>query len=113
MGATLKPSRSRSKLIEAAETNAERLGIVSEDMEESSRSAEARKRKAGEMQMLTLNVPRDRYEEYKRLFGGAGYSLAKGTRMCLDFIYRAIQSGDLDLTESGIRESASSRLERK
>lgn len=113
MGATLKPSKSQSRLIEAAESNAARLGIVSEDMEESARSAESRKKKAREMQMLTLNVPRDRYEEYKRLFGGSGYSLAKGTRMCLDYIYRAIQSGDLELTESGIRESASSRLERK
>lgn len=113
MGATLKPGKPRSKLMEAAESNAERLEIVSQDMEESSRTAESRKRKAGEMQMLTLNVPRDRYDEYKRLFGGAGYSLAKGTRMCLDYIFRAIQAGDLELTESGIRESASFRLKRK
>ena len=113
MGATLKPGRSRSVLAEAAEANAEKLGIVSEDMEESARAAEAGKKKAGEMQMLTLNVPRNRYEEYKKLFGGSGYSLAKGTRMCLDFVDRAIQSGELELTESGIRETAASRLGRK
>lgn len=77
------------------------------------KSAETRKEKSKEVQMLTLNVPRNQYDEYKKLFGSSGYSLAKGTRMCLDYIYREIKYGNLELTESGLRETLSSRMNRK
>lgn len=113
MAATLKPGKRRDGLSEAAEANSKILEAVSGDMAEKSGNAESRRKKAAENQMLTLNVPKDRYDEYKRLFGGAGYSLAKGTRMCLDYIYREILSGRLELTESGLRETLSSRIGRK
>ena len=82
-------------------------------MAEEKKSEETKKEKSKDVQMLTLNVPRNQYDEYKKLFGSSGYSLAKGTRMCLDYIYREIMNGNMELTESGLRETVSSRLARK
>lgn len=113
MAGTLKPSKSQIELQKAAEASAEKLNIVSQEMVQETKTVETKKEKAKDVQMMTLNVSRNQYDEYKKLFGGAGYSLAKGTRMCLDYIYREIQLGNLELTESGLRETVSSRLARK
>lgn len=110
MAATLKP---KAQLQKAAEEAAEKLNAVSREMAEEIKSSESKKEKSKEQQLLTLNVSKSQYEGYKKLFGGAGYSLAKGTRMCLDYVYREIESGKLELTESGLRETLSSRLNRK
>lgn len=113
MAGTLKPSKSQAELQAAAVAGTEKLNIIAQNMAEVTQKAETKKEKAKEVQMLTVNIPKSHYEEYKKLFGGSGYSLAKGTRMCLDYIYREIMDGRLELTESGLRETLSSRLTRK
>ena len=110
---TLKPSKAQLDLQKAGEASVERLNIVSQEMAEKQKSQETKKEKSKDVQMLTLNVPKNQYDEYKKLFGSSGYSLAKGTRMCLDYIYREILNGNLELTESGLRETVSARLSRK
>lgn len=113
MPATLKPSKNQAALQQAATASAEKLSIISQEMAEETKTAQTKQKKAKEVQMLTLNVPREQYDTYKKLFGAAGYSLAKGTRMCLDYVYREIQSGNLELTESGLRETLAARLAAK
>ena len=113
MAGTLKPSKSQLELQAAAAAGTEKLNIVSQNMAEEKKSEETKKEKSKDVQMLTLNVPRNQYDEYKKLFGSSGYSLAKGTRMCLDYIYREIMNGNMELTESGLRETVLSRLARK
>ena len=110
---TLKPSKAQLDLQKAGEASVERLNKVSQEMAEKQKSQETKKEKSKDVQMLTLNVPKNQYDEYKKLFGSSGYSLAKGTRMCLDYIYREILNGNLELTESGLRETVSARLSRK
>lgn len=112
MGSTLKPSKSQIELQSAAASGVQKLNIVSQNMAEEVNTEETKKEKSKEVQMLTLNVPKNQYDEYKKLFGSSGYSLAKGTRMCLDYIYREIKNGNLELTESGLRESVSARINR-
>ena len=46
------------------------------------------------------------------MFGAAGYSFSKGTRMILDYIYSEVQSGNIEIRESGIKQTLSARVGR-
>ena len=46
------------------------------------------------------------------MFGSAGYSFSKGTRMILDYIYSEIQNGNIELRESGIKQTLAARVGR-
>ena len=68
--------------------------------------------KSKKEQLVNFKLPIDKYEEYKKMFGAEGFSFSKGNRMCLDYILREIRDGNLELTESGFRKTASGRVGR-
>lgn len=73
---------------------------------------EVKTEKSKKEQLVNFKLPIDKYEEYKKMFGAEGFSFSKGNRMCLDFILREIRDGNLELTESGFRKTASGRVGR-
>ena len=52
------------------------------------------------------------YEELKKVFGGAGYSFAQGSRMTFDYILSEIADGNIEIRESGFRKTLSARVGR-
>ena len=81
----------------------QRVQAVTEDMVEEKKEVEAKKEPSKEEQLVNFKLPKSKYEEYKKMFGSAGYSFSKGTRMILDYIYSEIQNGNIELRESGKR----------
>lgn len=90
----------------------QRVSAVAEDMVEEKKEVETRKEPSKEEQLVNFKLPKSKYEEYKKMFGAAGYSFSKGTRMILDYIYSEVQSGNIEIRESGIKQSLSARVGR-
>ena len=90
----------------------QRVSAVAEDMVEEKKEVETRKEPSKEEQLVNFKLPKSKYEEYKKMFGAAGYSFSKGTRMILDYIYSEVQSGNIELRESGIKQTLSARVGR-
>ena len=90
----------------------QRVSAVAEDMVEEKKEVETRKEPSKEEQLVNFKLPKSKYEEYKKMFGAAGYSFSKGTRMILDYIYSEVQSGNIEIRESGIKQTLSSRVGR-
>ena len=90
----------------------QRVSAVAEDMVEEKKEVETRKEPSKEEQLVNFKLPKSKYEEYKKMFGSAGYSFSKGTRMILDYIYSEVQSGNIELRESGIKQTLSARVGR-
>jgi predicted porin len=90
----------------------QRVSAVAEDMVEEKREVETRKEPSKEEQLVNFKLPKSKYEEYKKMFGAAGYSFSKGTRMILDYIYSEVQSGNIEIRESGIKQTLSARVGR-
>ena len=106
---TIKPSVA---ITEGISDFKERANAISQDMTEETKKEEVKVEKSKEEQLVNFKLPKNKYEEYKKLFGAEGFSFAKGNRMCLDFILREIKDGNLELTESGFRKTLSSRVGR-
>lgn len=87
-----------------------RANAIAQDMAEEKKKEEVKVEKSKKEQLVNFKLPIDKYEEYKKLFGAEGFSFAKGNRMCLDYILREIRDGNLELTESGFRKTASGRI---
>ena len=77
---------------------------------EETKKEEVKAEKSKEEQLVNFKLPKNKYEEYKKLFGAEGFLFAKGNRMCLDFILREIKDGNLELTESGFRKTLTARI---
>ncbi len=90
----------------------QRVSAVAEDMVEEKKEVETRKEPSKEEQLVNFKLPKSKYEEYKKMFGAAGYSFSKGTRMILDYIYSEIQNGNIELRESGIKQTLAARVGR-
>ncbi len=90
----------------------QRFSAVAEDMDEEKKEVETRKEPSKEEQLVNFKLPKSKYEEYKKMFGAAGYSFSKGTRMILDYIYSEVQCGNIEIRESGIKQSLSARVGR-
>ena len=90
----------------------QRVSAVAEDMIEEKKEVETRKEPSKEEQLVNFKLPKSKYEEYKKMFGAAGYSFSKGTRMILDYIYSEVQSGNIEIRESGIKQTLSARVGR-
>lgn len=90
----------------------QRFSAVAEDMDEEKKEIETRKEPSKEEQLVNFKLPKSKYEEYKKMFGAAGYSFSKGTRMILDYIYSEVQCGNIEIRESGIKQSLSARVGR-
>lgn len=90
----------------------QRVSAVAEDMVEEKKEVETRKEPSKEEQLVNFKLPKSKYEEYKKMFGAAGYSFSKGTRMILDYIYSEVQCGNIEIRESGIKQSLSARVGR-
>ncbi len=90
----------------------QRVSAVGEDMVEEKKEAETRKEPSKEEQLVNFKLPKSKYEEYKKMFGAAGYSFSKGTRMILDYIYSEVQSGNIEIRESGIKQTLVARVGR-
>ena len=88
----------------------QRVSAVAEDMVEEKKEVETRKEPSKEEQLVNFKLPKSKYEEYKKMFGAAGYSFSKGTRMILDYIYSEVQSGNIEIRESGIKQTLSARV---
>ena len=88
----------------------QRVSAVAEDMVEEKKEVETRKEPSKEEQLVNFKLPKSKYEEYKKMFGAAGYSFSKGTRMILDYIYSEVQNGNIEIRESGIKQSLSVRV---
>lgn len=88
----------------------QRVSAVAEDMVEEKKEVETRKEPSKEEQLVNFKLPKSKYEEYKKMFGAAGYSFSKGTRMILDYIYSEIQIGSIELRESGIKQTLTARV---
>lgn len=108
MAGTIKPSQTQKKVSEIMS----RVKAVDQDMHEETQVVEKKKEKSKELQLVNFNLPKDKYEEYKKLFGAEGFSFARGNRMVLDYVMREIQEGNLELTESGFRKTLSARVSR-
>ena len=79
---------------------------------EEKKEVETRKEPSKEEQLVNFKLPKSKYEEYKKMLGAAGYSFSKGTRMILDYIYSEVQSGNIEIRESGIKQTLSARVGR-
>ena len=90
----------------------QRVSAVAEDMVEEKKEVETRKEPSKEEQLVNFKLPKSKYEEYKKMFGAAGYSFSKGTRMILDYIESEVQSGNSEIRESGIKQTLSARVGR-
>ena len=90
----------------------QRVSAVAEDMVEEKKEVETRKEPSKEEQLVNFKLPKSKYEEYKKMFGAAGYSVSKGTRMILDYMYSEVQSGNIEIRESGIKQSLAARVGR-
>ena len=90
----------------------QRDSAVAEDMVEEKKEVETRKEPSKEEQLVNFKLPKSKYEEYKKMFGAAGYSFSKGTRMILDYIYSEVQNGNIEIRESGIKQTLSARVGR-
>ena len=90
----------------------QRVSAVAEDMVEEKKEVETRKEPSKEEQLVNFKLPKSKYEEYKKMFGAAGYSFSKGTRMILDYIYSEVQNGNIELRESGIKQTLAARVGR-
>ena len=90
----------------------QRVQAVADDMVEEKKEVEAKKEPSKEEQLVNFKLPKSKYEEYKKMFGAAGYSFSKGTRMILDYIYSEVQSGNIEIRESGIKQTLSARVGR-
>lgn len=88
----------------------QRVSAVAEDMVEEKKEVETRKEPSKEEQLVNFKLPKSKYEEYKKMFGAAGYSFSKGTRMILDYIYSEVQNGNIEIRESGIKQTLSARV---
>lgn len=108
MAGTIKPSQTQKNVSEIMS----RVKAVDQDMHEETQVVEKKKEKSKELQLVNFNLPKDKYEEYKKLFGAEGFSFARGNRMVLDYVMREIQEGNLELTESGFRKTLSARVSR-
>lgn len=100
-----------SELVSSGATDfAEKMKAVTQNMVEETKVEEEKKVKEKEVQLVNFNLPKAKYEEYKKMFGAEGFSFARGTRMVLDFVLREIQDGNLELTESGFRKTLLSKV---
>ena len=90
----------------------QRVQAVAEDMEEEKKEAETKREPSKEEQLVNFKLPKSKYEEYKKMFGSAGYSFSKGTRMILDYIYSEVENGNIEIRESGIKQTLTSRVGR-
>ncbi len=106
---TIKPS---SAIADGISDFKERANAISQDMTEETKKEEVKAEKSKKEQLVNFKLPIDKYEEYKKMFGAEGFSFSKGNRMCLDYILREIRDGNLELTESGFRKTASGRVGR-
>lgn len=106
---TIKPS---SAIADGISDFKERANAISQDMTEETKKEEVKVEKSKKEQLVNFKLPIDKYEEYKKMFGAEGFSFSKGNRMCLDYILREIRDGNLELTESGFRKTASGRVGR-
>lgn len=111
MAGTIKPSV-KSEMQKNASAVMERVKAVDQVMNEDVQAVEDKKEKSKDLQLVNFNLPKDKYEEYKKMFGAAGFTFARGNRMVLDYILREIQDGNLELTESGFRKTLSARVGR-
>jgi len=106
---TIKPREAISEGI--SDFNA-RAKAISQEMTEEVKKEEVKSENAKKEQLVNFKLPKSKYEEYKKMFGAAGYSFSKGTRMILDYIYSEIQNGNIELRESGIKQTLSARVGR-
>jgi len=90
----------------------QRVQAVAEDMDEEKKEAKIKKEPSKEEQLVNFKLPKSKYEEYKKMFGSAGYSFSKGTRMILDYIYSEVENGNIEIRESGIKQTLTSRVGR-
>lgn len=106
---TIKPS---TIISEGVLDVSEKMKAVSSDMNAEIKAEKTKDIKSKEEQLVNFKLPKDKYEEYKKMFGAAGFSFSKGNRMVLDFILREIKDGTLELTESGFRKTTLGRVGR-
>ena len=106
---TIKPS---TIISEGVLDVSEKMKAVSSDMTAEIKAEKTKDIKSKEEQLVNFKLPKDKYEEYKKMFGAAGFSFSKGNRMVLDFILREIKDGTLELTESGFRKTTLGRVGR-
>ncbi len=111
MPGTIKPSQ-KTELQKNASAVMERVRAVDEVMSEETHAVEEKKEKSKDVQLVNFNLPKDKYEEYKKMFGAAGFTFARGNRMVLDYVLREIKDGNIELTESGFRKTLSARVGR-
>ena len=111
MAGTIKPSK-KTEMEKNASAVMNRVKAVDQVMNEEVHAVEEKKEKAKDLQLVNFNLPKDKYEDYKKMFGAAGFTFARGNRMVLDYILREIQDGNLELTESGFRKTLSARVGR-
>ena len=104
--------KSNKELMNEAATEAlkDTLSVV-QDMKETEET-QTKKERSNELQTVNFNMSKSMYEELKKLFGGAGYSFAQGSRMTFDYILSEIADGNIELRESGYRKTLSARVGR-
>lgn len=100
----------KARTEDSASAVLQRVQAVADDMVEEKKEVEAKKEPSKEEQLVNFKLPKSKYEEYKKMFGSAGYSFSKGTRMILDYIYSEIQNGNIELRESGIKQTLAARV---
>ncbi|MBQ5472692.1 MAG: hypothetical protein IKJ59_13625 [Clostridia bacterium] len=84
---------------------------VVQDMTEV-KETQTKKERNNETQAVNFNMSKSMYEELKKVFGGAGYSFAQGSRMTFDYILSEIADGNIEIRESGFRKTLSARVGR-
>lgn len=94
------------KSSEGFEKTSETLKAIGKEAEAEKVEREEKKADSKKTQVATVVFSLDDYIEYKKIFGGEGYSFAQGTRMILDFMRREMKDGTLELTQSGFRKNS-------
>lgn len=91
---------------ESAKKALSNLKAVTSDMGSEIKEQEEKVENSKKTQLVNLNINKEKYDSYKKMFGAQGYTFAQGNRMVLDFIQRELKDGYLELTESGFRKTS-------
>lgn len=81
---------------------AKKLNVIADDIQAKENDLKTQQAKKTVQKQVNFRITEAEYDEYSRFFGGNGVSMSAGLRMCVDYIFRQAEMGNLVLAKSGI-----------
>lgn len=109
MGTISKSKKSREvEELQEASKETEKILNIGEAVQE--REEEEKNQDLKKLHLVNFKLPYGDFLKYKNLFGGNGYSFSQGNRMILDWFYKEVEEGKLELSTCGIRETLQKKM---